>query len=110
MKTNISILLKPVLGLMLVALTATAAEPKKILVVTTTAGFRHSSIATAEKVLAKLGQQSGLFTVEYVQQPAGKPGPDFQEQLKQSLSKLSRDNLKNYDAVIFANTTGNLPL
>jgi len=28
------------------------AEPKKLLVVTTTTGFRHSSIPTAEKILA----------------------------------------------------------
>src|SRR5437867_681608 len=40
-------------------------KPKRLLVVTTTTGFRHSSIATAEKILAQLGQQSGAFTVDY---------------------------------------------
>ena len=35
------------------AVTSLHAEPKKLLVVTTTAGFRHSSIPTAEKVLAQ---------------------------------------------------------
>src|SRR5437660_1645997 len=39
--------------------------PKKVLVVTVTKGFRHSSIATAEKVLAELGEKSGVFTVDY---------------------------------------------
>src|SRR4051794_2953975 len=39
--------------------------PKKVLVVTVTKGFRHSSISTAEKVLAELGEKSGVFSVEY---------------------------------------------
>ena len=41
------------------------AAPKKVLVVTVTKGFRHSSIATAEKVLAQLGSESGAFSVDY---------------------------------------------
>jgi hypothetical protein len=41
------------------------AAPKKVLVVTTTMGFRHSSIPTAEKVLAQLAADSGSFTVDY---------------------------------------------
>jgi type 1 glutamine amidotransferase len=35
---------------------------------------------------------------------------DAEAQLKHNLSQLSPDNLKNYDGVIFANTTGDLPL
>jgi len=58
----------------LAGVTAQAADaPKKLLVVTVTTGFRHSSIETAEKVLAELGKSSGLFTVDYVQQPPGQP-------------------------------------
>lgn len=49
------------------------AEPKKLLVVTVTTGFRHSSIETAEKVLAELGAKSGAFTVDFVHQPEGQP-------------------------------------
>ena len=49
------------------------AEPKKLLVVTVTTGFRHSSIETAEKVLAELGTKSGAFTVDFVHQPEGQP-------------------------------------
>lgn len=55
------------------SLTSAFAEPKKLLVVTVTTGFRHSSIETAEKVLAELGQKSGAFTVDYVHQPEGQP-------------------------------------
>ncbi|MBC7783469.1 MAG: ThuA domain-containing protein [Burkholderiales bacterium] len=46
---------------------------KKLLVVTTTTGFRHDTIPIAETVLAELGAQSGAFTVDYLRQPAGKP-------------------------------------
>lgn len=55
------------------SVTLAAEAPKKLLVVTVTTGFRHSSIETAEKVLAELGQSSGAFTVDYVRQPEGQP-------------------------------------
>jgi type 1 glutamine amidotransferase len=79
------------------SLPATAA-PKKLLVVTVTKGFRHSSIPTAEKVLGELAQKSGAFTVDYVRTDAD------------MAQKMTLDALKNYDGVIFANTTGDLPL
>jgi uncharacterized protein len=60
-----------VLGLTLPVLAA--AEPKKLLVITVTTGFRHSSIETAEKVLKELGEKSGAWTVDYVHQPEGQP-------------------------------------
>src|SRR5437879_7270915 len=47
------------------ALAAAAPTPRKVLVVTTTTGFRHSSIETAERILEKLGRESGAFTVDY---------------------------------------------
>lgn len=141
-----------------------AAAPKKVLVVTVTTGFRHDSIKTAEPVLAKIGKDSGAFTVDYAQQPTikvpQKPNPpqkpkepagdadekarakykadterfetaekkyqadlaafdpaaakaaqaEYDQALKESLARLSPENLKQYDAVIFANTTGDLPL
>ena len=74
------------------------AAPKKLLVVTVTKGFRHSSIPTAEKVLGELAEKSGAFTVDYVR---------TDEDMAQ---KMTADALKNYDGVIFANTTGDLPL
>jgi len=119
------------LSTMLVAtLLATSlnAEPKKLLVVTTTTGFRHSSIPTAEKILEQLGQTSGEFTVDFVHQPPGKPEnlkpnatdeqkaafkaaeDKWNESLKAALQKLSPESLKNYDGVVFASTTGDLPI
>jgi type 1 glutamine amidotransferase len=81
------------------------AAPKKVLVVTATKGFRHSSIATAENVLATLGQQSGAFTVvDFVR--GGADGKDDAE----VATKLTLAKLNEVDAVIFANTTGELAL
>jgi type 1 glutamine amidotransferase len=97
------------------------AAPKKVLVVTVTEGFRHSSIPTAEKVLGELAQKSGLFTIDYARVEPTEPqfkGPDGKPDkakvdaaIKEVLAqKMSPEALKQYDAVIFANTTGELPL
>jgi uncharacterized protein len=83
---------------------STQAEPKRVLVVTAVQGFPHSSRPLAEKVLAGLGEQNGLYTVEYVRGgPDGRGSEDVKE-------KMSRDALKRFDAIVFANTTGDLPL
>jgi type 1 glutamine amidotransferase len=128
--------MKKVFTLALVALTAATtlpAAPKKLLVVTTTASYRHRSIPTAERILSQLAQSSGEFTVDFVEQPPGQPPTGFpaklkpdatpeekkafadaqakwDDSLKAALQKLSPDNLKNYDGVIFASTTGDLPI
>lgn len=141
-------------------LTAAEAAPKKVLVCTVTTGFRHSSIAEAEKTLTMLGQKSGEFTVvDFVQQPTIEipkkpqkprdPKPDADEKakarhaadmkkfeaamaewtpameeglkkatterddaIKKNLERLAPDALRKagIDCVIFANTTGDLPL
>ena len=44
--------------------------PKNVLVVTVTKGFRHSSIPTAERVLAELAQKDGSFSVDYARTDA----------------------------------------
>src|SRR5262245_16253679 len=77
---------------------AQAATPKKLLVVTVTKGFRHSSIPTAEKILADLAKTSGAFTVDYARTE------------QEVAEKMTPDALKQYDGAVFANTTGDLPL
>ncbi len=67
------LLRRSALLLILTASLQAAAAPKKLLVVTVTTGFRHSSIETAEKVLAELGASSGAWTVDFVHQPEGQP-------------------------------------
>lgn len=131
----------------LIPMTAMAAS-KKVLVVSVTTGFRHSSIPTMNRVIGQLGEQSKAFTVDYLEQPPGRPNdlnrpnapapdasaadkaifdtqmaayeaalPAYQESvakwnllLKTELNRLHPESLKNYDAVIFANTTGDLPI
>ena len=122
--------MKTIATLLTVALLATAlqAAPKKLLVVTTTTGFRHSSIPTAERILEQLGRDSGEFTMDFVHQPPGKPADlqagatdeekaahqaaeaKWDESLKAALQKLSPESLKSYDGVVFASTTGDLPI
>ena len=93
-----------VLGLVLSAFmilppTAVAEEPpKKLLVVTVTKGFRHSSIPTAEAVIGSLAERHDRFSV------------DFARTDEALAEKMSPERLSAYDGVIFANTTGELPL
>lgn len=75
-----------------------AAAPKNVLVVTVTKGFRHSSIPTAEKVLAELARKDGSFAVDYARTD------------EDIARKMTVAALGGYDGVIFANTTGDLPL
>lgn len=94
----LSLLVNTLFSLTVLGLTATAAEPKRLLVVTVTKGFRHGSIPTAEKVLGRLADSNKSFTVDYVRND------------QEMADKMTREALKNYDGFIFANTTGILPL
>ena len=124
--------MKPLTCLLAVLLTAAslpaAAAPKKLLVVTTTAGFRHSSIPTAEKILAQMARDSGAFTVDFVRQPPGQPAglkrdateeqkaafrtaeDQWDASMKAVLQTLAPDSLRHYDGVAFVSTTGELPI
>lgn len=122
----------PVALFALVGCVTAAKGPKRALLVTITTGFRHSSIPTAEKVLAQVAQSSGAFTITAVASvpaPVGMPrnaGPNASAEQKAAAAKEQADYnaavtqalattmnpaaLKNYDVIIFANTTGDLPL
>jgi len=71
-----------------------AANAPRVLVVTTTAGFRHDSIATAVSTLRSLAAATGEFTITATE----------------DLSTLSPSTLGSHDVVMFALTTGELPL
>ncbi len=95
---------RSIFGLLLIVLVfslasaAHARPPKHLLVVTVTHGFRHDSIPLAEQTLADLAKQDGRFTVDYAR---------TDDDLTQ---KMSPEGLSHYDGVVFANTTGDLPL
>lgn len=97
------------------------AAPKRVLVVSTTAGFRHSSIEVGNAVIEQLAKDSTAFTVDIVNvNPSGPEfrGPDgkpdaakIREANRAALAdKMSPEGLKQYDGIIFNNTTGDLPL
>lgn len=82
--------------------TAMAADaPARLLVVTVTQGFRHKSIETAEPIIEQLGRESGLFRVNYLRQPAGE---------EEFAKAFAPEALAEFDGVIFASTTGELPI
>ncbi len=111
-----------------ISLAVAQAAPKRLLVVTTTTGFRHDSIPTAENIIQQLATRSGLFTVDFVRQPPDepkKPGANasdaekleyaqmearWEAELRLALEKLSPASLAHYDGVAFVSTTGDLPI
>ena len=74
------------------------AASKKLLVVTVTKGFRHSSIPTAESVLGALATGSSHFEVDYARTD------------EEIAEKMNPQALQQWDGVVFANTTGDLPI
>jgi type 1 glutamine amidotransferase len=73
-------------------------QPARVLVVTHTEGFRHTSIPFAETTIAALGQSSGMFTVS------------FCRTANDVATMLTPSALAGTDAIVFANTTGSLPV
>ena len=72
------------------------APSKRLLVVTHTAGFRHSSIGVAEATLANLGTANNLYVTEFCRNEA------------EVRARLTPAGLASVDAVFFANTTGDI--
>ncbi len=81
-------------ALPLVFALACFAAPKRVLYITYTAGFRHSSIPASQQSMLDIAAQSG-GRLEVV------PSED--------LSQLTADNLKSFDAIFFF-TSGELPI
>ena len=72
---------------------------KTLLVVTVTKGFRHSdSIPIAEQTIEELGKTGKEWETDFVR---------TDDDMK---TKMTASALKKYDAIVFANTTGDLPL
>ena len=79
---------------MLAALPATAPakpkQPRKVLVLAKAAGFVHSSIPLAARTIEEMGKKTGAWSTTITYDPAD----------------ISEANLKQYDAVFLASTTG----
>ena len=72
--------------------------PARVLVVTHTEGFRHSSIPIAEAAITDLGRRSNLFSTTLCRTAAD------------VVTMLTPSGLAGIDAIVFANTTGSLPI
>ena len=76
------------------ALPATApakpAKPRKILVFDRTEGFHHDSIPVGDKAFELMGKKTGAYTVT----------------VSHDMGVFTPENLAQYDAVLFNNTTG----
>lgn len=77
---------------------ADVAPPLKMTVVTVTKGFRHDSIPAAERVFMQLAPGAGPIVVEVARND-------------EDLTRLlAPDSLITTDIIVFANTTGEVPL
>lgn len=65
-------------------------QPRKVLVLAKAAGYVHSSIPLATRTIEALGQKTGAWTTVITYNPAD----------------INSDNLKQYDAIFLASTTG----
>ena len=81
-----------ILGILISALLCTHSfAQKRILVFSKTAGFRHQSIEAGQKFFFELGKKQG-FAVDTTE----------------NAEKFNEDNLKNYNAVVWLSTTGDV--
>jgi len=72
--------------------------PARVLVVTVTKGFRHDSIPDLERLLGDIAQKGGAFTVDYARTD------------QELADKTTEAALARTDALVFASTTGDLPV
>lgn len=69
---------------------AKPATARKLLVFSRTTGFRHDSIAWGIEAFRVMGTKTGAWSLDATEDPA----------------VFTTDNLKQYDAIVFLNTTG----
>ena len=78
--------------------TVPARAPAHLLVVTVTKGYHHDTVTDLERLVTEVGAETGAFDVDYARTDA-----DLSE-------KASAAGLARYQGVVFASTTGDLPL
>jgi len=149
-------------GFAIASFPARAAAPKRLLLVTTTVGFRHAAVPVQEQMFRELAKSSGEFTIVSTTDSPDFPAAEYQATVDQRNARIpiseakdnnappaprvgggggggggrgagggrgpagpdpvpakvakvlqqymSVDALKNYDAVAFLSTTGELPI
>jgi type 1 glutamine amidotransferase len=81
-----------------------APTKKRVLVFGMTKGFHHDSTSNAMATIWKLGKESGIWDTEI------STDPDILRKRERPGGGFNPLNLLNFDAIVFANTTGELPL
>lgn len=74
-------------------------EKKKILVLTFSGGFKHSSLALAEDIVSHIGKETGIYEADCL-------GLYKKEKPEIDLSFINAEYLDQYDAVFFYTTSG----
>jgi len=72
---------------------AQSAKKGKLLYMTLTKGYRHATVDLSKQIVKEIGDRSGLYETT----------------VTEDVGLFTRDNLKNYDVIMF-NTTGELPM
>jgi type 1 glutamine amidotransferase len=101
----------------LVAATASAADTKKLLLVTDSGGFVHDSVGLAEQILKEIGPKHGIEVTcfRYTRDPKApgfaKYAEDFRKKTgvavePESCGRVNAETLKKFHAILFF-TTGN---
>jgi cytochrome c len=78
-------------ALFVISCNSKRAGKPRVLVFSKTAGYRHESIGTGKQAIIKLGQENG-----------------FEVDTTENTDYFTEDSLKNYSAVIFLSTTGDV--
>ena len=72
---------------------ARPAKKGRLLYMTLTKGFHHESVELSKQIVKEIGEKSGAYDTS----------------VTEDVGAFTKENLKNYDAVMF-NTTGELPM
>src|SRR5205814_4708266 len=83
---------------------APASSKKRVLVFGLTKGFHHDSVSNAMATVWKLGKDSGVWDTEI------STDPNILRKGERAGGGFVPLNLLNFDALVFASTTGELPL
>jgi type 1 glutamine amidotransferase len=89
---------------------ASAAEPKKLLLVTVTSGFVHAAIPIQEQMIREMAKASGDFTIISTSDSPNYPGAEYRATIDQRNARIPRegapDNRMTAEQVLAAATGG----
>jgi type 1 glutamine amidotransferase len=70
---------------------ASAAEPKKLLLVTVTSGFVHAAIPIQEQMIREMAKTSGDFTIISTSDSPNYPGAEYRSTIDQRNARIPRE-------------------